>query len=445
MILRIFTCLICAGISGAFGQITITTSHMPKNGDTIRYSVAPISNLPDLTKTGANHSWDYKSLGITSQDIYEFKASGSTPYLLSFGFTAIGLKIADTIGTGQMQLKNVYNFFKNSSTGYEGVGVGFTYSSLPLPQSGKHSDPDEIYTFPLTYNSSKNTTFKVTVPIILGFVPVGNFFQQGTRSTVVDGWGKISTPYASNVDCIRVKSIINSNDSVAITTPAVNFGIPTVRVEYKWLSTSERIPLLEITGTEIAGNFTPTYIRYRDNYRTPSSPLAPVADFAASTTSVSTGDTVKLTDLSTNVLSVEWNITPNSGFNFVAGTNAQSKNPLLVFTQKGKYTVALKATNPIGSNTKTKSDYIVVNEPSGIFDQTKNYFIYPNPFSHKLTIIGWYQSFAITNAAGQVVYASDYIDAPLEINTSALPKGIYTLSLVDDKGIQVYQKLVKSN
>jgi hypothetical protein len=36
---------------------------------------------------------------------------------------------------------------------------------------------------------------------------------------------------------------------------------------YKWLSTSEKIPLVEISGTEVAGNFAPQYIRYRDNHR----------------------------------------------------------------------------------------------------------------------------------------------------------------------------------
>jgi PKD repeat protein len=445
MILRIFSFLICLGFSSAFGQITITTAHMPKSGDTLRYSVAPTTDLPNLTKTGANHTWDFSSFGANSQAIYEYKASGSTPYLLSFGFSAIGVKIADTIGTGQLQFKNVYNFFKNTSTGFEGVGIGFTYSSLPLPQSGKHSDPDEIYAFPLTYNSSKNSTFKVAVPIVLGIFPVGNFYQQGTRSTVVDGWGKISTPYASNVDCIRVKSIINSNDSIAITTPAVNFGIPSVRVEYKWLSTTERIPMLEIAGTEIAGTFTPTYIRYRDNYRSTSSPLAPIADFLASATTVTTMDTVKLTDLSTNVLSVEWTITPNTGFNFVAGTNAQSRNPLLVFNQKGKYTVALKATNPIGNNTKTKTDYIAVNEPSGVFDQTKIYFIYPNPVANQLNIEGDCISYILTNLVGQTLLSGNIFNSKVEINTAQLSNGIYQLNLMDSKGNNYKEKLVKSN
>jgi PKD repeat protein len=445
MILRIFTCLICFGFSGAFSQITITTAHMPKSGDTIRYSVAPISDLPDLTKTGTNYTWNFTSLDVNSQDLYQYKASGSTPYLLSFGFSAIGVKIADTIGTGQLQLKNVYNFFKNSSTGFEGVGIGFTYSSLPLPQSGKHSDPDEIYSFPLTYNSSKNTTFKVAVPIVLGILPVGNFYQQGTRSNVVDGWGKISTPYASNLDCIRVKSIINSNDSIAVTTPAINFGIPSVRVEYKWLSTSERIPILEISGTEIAGIFTPTYIRYRDNYRATSSPLAPVADFAANATTVTTLDTVKLTDLSTNALSFEWTITPNTGFQFVAGTNAQSKNPSLLFNQKGKYTIALKATNPIGNNTKTKTDYITVNEPSSVLDQTKNHFIYPNPTNGRLKIECICNAYILTNSIGQIVMSGTIIDYAIELNTDHLANGSYLLQLKDSNGNNFYEKLVKSN
>lgn len=423
------------------GQITITTAHMPKSGDTIRYSTAAVTSVPDVSKTGADVSWDFKDLEPNGQDIYAYKASGQTPYLLNFGFSAIGLKIADSLGTGQLALQNVYDFYKNSSTGWEGVGIGFSYSSFPLPQSGKHTDPDEVYKFPLTYSSTANTTFSVKVPIMLSIVPVGNFFRSGTRSTIVDGWGKISTPYAQNVDCIRVKSIIDEQDSISVTTPALNFGFSTKRVEYKWLSTSERIPLLEISGTETGGNFVATTIRYRDIYRDISGPLTPEAAFEADNTNPNPGDTVRFTDKSTGIIQTRtWTITPSSGFSFVKGTNGQSANPVIVFQNAGKYTVSLKAENISGANTQTKTDYIQV-KSTGSTKEWMNYLkVTPNPTSGKVSWEGLPLDYKLYNAAGQCILAEKHVN---QLILYDFPAGIYTLQLSENQSYTTTIRILK--
>lgn len=88
---------------------------------------------------------------------------------------------------------------------------------------------------------------------------------------------------------------------------------------------------------------------------------APVADFSASATNITTGTTVTFTDLSTNTpTSWSWVLTPSTGFTWATG-NATSQNPHITFNTAGSYTVALTATNTAGSNTKTKTAYIIVN------------------------------------------------------------------------------------
>lgn len=423
-------------------QITITSSHMPKSGDTIRYSTAPITDLPDLTKTGTNFTWDFSQLGLSGQNIYQYKASAQTPYILNFGFSAVGLKIADTLGTGQLQLKNLYNFFKTSTSGYDNVGIGFSYSSFPLPQSGKHSDPDEIYAFPLTYNKTSNTTFSVTVPIMLSIVPVGNFFQTGTRQTVVDGWGTITTPYASNVACIRVKSVIDSKDSVAITTPALNFGIPTRRVEYKWLSTTERIPMLEISGVETAGTFAPTYIRYRDNYREVQNNLGPLADFVLGKTTLNKGDTLSITDASTGfVQTYAWTISPAT-FTYVKGTSASSKNQAVVFNTAGTYSVALKVSNPAGSNTKTMNNAITVNNTSGIESRPANSnLLFPQPCRGSVNISGNFKDYVLYDLRGSIMEEGHVVSNSIIFDQQNCYRGIYLLQLKTEDGAVMRQKI----
>lgn len=236
-------------------QIQITQSHMPSISDTIRYSTATAGTL-NFKQTGTNYNWNYSSLGITGQGLYKYEAVTSTPYsillLSKLPFGAIGYKVADSIGAGQFAFKNLYNFFEKKTNVWRAVGTGFTLSALPVPTGGIYSDFDEIFTLPLNYNDSDFTTFQVTTPLGNQLITLGSYKQKGTRSNKVEGWGTITTPYGSNIACLKIKSTVTEIDSIKLSTPAVNLGFPADRVEYKWLSTTEKIPVLEVVGTEIA-------------------------------------------------------------------------------------------------------------------------------------------------------------------------------------------------
>ncbi|RPJ78254.1 MAG: PKD domain-containing protein [Alphaproteobacteria bacterium] len=81
---------------------------------------------------------------------------------------------------------------------------------------------------------------------------------------------------------------------------------------------------------------------------------APVAAFSAHPTSGYAPLKVAFTDKSTGPhISYKWS--------FGDGTYSTSKNPVHKYTQAGNYTVSLKVSNAAGNNTKTKSNYIVVN------------------------------------------------------------------------------------
>jgi PKD repeat protein len=84
----------------------------------------------------------------------------------------------------------------------------------------------------------------------------------------------------------------------------------------------------------------------------------PVADFSASATTITAGQSVTFTDLSTN--------NPTSwSWTFTGGTPSSStaQNPTVTYNTAGTYTVELTAANSAGSDTQTKVDYITVNPP----------------------------------------------------------------------------------
>ncbi|MCT4637437.1 MAG: S8 family serine peptidase [Bacteroidales bacterium] len=84
-------------------------------------------------------------------------------------------------------------------------------------------------------------------------------------------------------------------------------------------------------------------------------PEKPTANFTASPTSVTQGQTVTFTDASTNV-PTSWSWT------FTGGVPASStdQNPTVTYNTPGTYTVTLNATNQYGTGTVTKTDYITV-------------------------------------------------------------------------------------
>ncbi|NBP06541.1 MAG: hypothetical protein EBV15_10075, partial [Bacteroidetes bacterium] len=355
---------------------------MPSANDTLRYSsVAPAGLSLDIQKKGVSQAWDYSKLVANGQDIYRYASANSTPYLLYF-FNQIGLKTADSLGAGPIMLKNIYSFYTKNTTVFKQEGIGYSYQGIPLAAQNK--DDDEIYQFPLKYGDSDVSTynFRFAIP--------GNVFtyvQAGVRTNVVDGWGSIITPYKTYPNVLRVKTLVNGTDS--LITQFAKIPIPRRQVIYKWLSADEKIPVLEITGTETNGNFTANQIRYRDKYLGLVSPLRPRAGFTISKTAgFVTVDTFNFSDRSQPfATSWNWQITPTAGVSFVGGTSAGSRNPRVVFRQAGLYNVSLIATNNFGSDDSTAPNAISIQY--GLSTQNiaaGNTFFYPNPTCGELTI-----------------------------------------------------------
>jgi hypothetical protein len=266
MILKNYTLgsivLIICSLSSIFAQapITITSSSMPSSGDTIRYSNSTPNGL-DFSSTGQNYYWDFSNLNSINQDIYQYKAASQTPYAFYFiGLNKYGLKVADSIGAATFKFYDVYNFYQKTSSVFKTDGTGFKFNGIPL--AAYYSDDDELYQFPLNYSDRDSSNYAYSVS--LG--PTLSYSQKGYRINEVDGWGYIKTPYDS-LACLRLVSTSYGEDSLNINGFPVNF--PNVQRSYKWLSTTEKIPVLEISGQLQNNNFTPTQVRYRDNYRSP--------------------------------------------------------------------------------------------------------------------------------------------------------------------------------
>jgi len=391
--LAVLTLGLCFGaIQNGSAQITITKSNMPTAGQSIIYSTS--NDSIDVSATGADTTWDFSQITPVSQDTYKYvsPSSASILYTLQFsGDAALNIKIAG--------LKGAYEFFKTSATQYTSQGLGITLPVVNLPTSIPYTNPDVIYNFPLKYgNTADSASFYGSTTITTFTIKFA-----GKRTNIIDGWGKVITPYKT-YNCIRVKSIVKEVDSLA------GQGINRDRIEYKWLSTSEQIPVFEVVvAAGAAGTGSTQTITYRDSFKNVVNPNGPVVDFNVPDTNVYTNDTVTFNNTTTAALTYSWVITPST-FTYGTGSTSTTKNPKIIFNKVGLYTVSLNATGIGGTNYLTKKDYINATHNTGIepANGISQLQLYPNPTTNGVQVslgsnINGNIIYSIINASGKTV------------------------------------------
>jgi PKD repeat protein len=397
-------------------QIKITAADMPKVGDMVFYSTTTVAKF-DTAATGANYTWNFSNLKPVANDTFKYQKPSGVYAILFSGDVAEATKTMGQQG---------YSFYKNALTGWSQAGMGFKMPGLNQDLPMPYSNPDKIYQFPLTDSSVYADSFGTNISF-QGF----NIVVSGHRSTMVDGYGKITTPFGT-FDCLRLKSVVHEVDTFLI-------GINNSRTEYSWLAKGEKIPILQITIPAGIGQASATY---RDSARAIINPNAPKPLFSVKDTVVYTQDTVSFTNETKagNAALYNWTIAPNS-VSYVNKTSANSMNPQVVFTQPGVYSVSLTATSFSGIGTLSKKNYITVLHNTGISKAAaQEVSVYPNPSNSGI--------FTISTSTESLKSISVYdlqgrsISVPVSnasnksvLDLSGKPAGIYLLKIQTNAGV----------
>lgn len=259
--------LFCLSIFNLKSQISITSTNMPVSGDTCRYSSASLTSLGNYTVTGPNMFWDFSTLDSTGQDIRKFVPSSATPYSFYF-YAKYGEKTMDSVSGLPITMTDLYSFYKmNGTASFNAEGLGVTISGIPVGATPVNLNSDELYMFPLNYLDHDSSTFSFSTP---SFSTIPFIYKKhGYRITDVDGYGTITTPYGTDT-CLRVVTTQYAIDTLIINSlpaPYNKISYPNYYRSYQWLTLSEKIPFLEISGNLVTGTFNPSQARYRDTKR----------------------------------------------------------------------------------------------------------------------------------------------------------------------------------
>lgn len=178
---------------------------------------------------------------------------------------------------------------------------------------------------------------------------------------------------------------------------------------------------------------------------------APISDFSADDTNVSTGQNVTFTESCTNSpYGFTWTITPATGVSYVNSTSATSSDPVVTFANAGTYTVSLNSANNGGSHTVTKTSYITVTSNASINEAAKNSLaIFPNPATETvfvtLTDASGIVSYKLIDLTGKTVASGNknVSNGAVEINVNDLSNGVYTMQVSYGTQIKTGKVVIK--
>lgn len=269
--------LLLAYSSLSFGQITITTADFANSGDTVRMSFANDPTI-DFSTTGPDQNWNYSYLLPTNQVLtkyHDMTGLGTLVNLVYGVFAPVKYQASYHVPNTSLPLDQVSDFLpieisdptsfsRLTADSLAMVGYSLTIEGNEIPF--KADTIEAYYKFPLTYNSSY--TGKGHIDIDMNPYFEGRWIQKRWRTSEVDGWGTISTPYGT-FDAIRVRHAIVELDSVQIDV----FGSPMwfelpipLNYSYEWWTNNEKDAILRINTRRIQGEEVVADVSYRDHY-----------------------------------------------------------------------------------------------------------------------------------------------------------------------------------
>lgn len=226
-------------VAGA--QITITQNDLPSIGTMVGFvsDTTPVNVSPG--PAGANQAWDLSALLPEDSGGYNF----IDPAVAAGGsfFPNSNLAIPDSANTGA-------TFFRKSPTSFDlhGAYSDFGYGPMAL----KFNPVEPWLTFPSQYQTTFSGTAKYQIVIPYSNPPIDSVKIVSTTlySSIIDGWGTITTPDFSGVNVLRQKF----TEIIIDSTFAHYFGIwaavgtPTVdtTISYRWWSNNAKLYLAEI-------------------------------------------------------------------------------------------------------------------------------------------------------------------------------------------------------
>ncbi|HZV71434.1 MAG TPA: T9SS type A sorting domain-containing protein [Saprospiraceae bacterium] len=259
----VFTVLICC--QSVIGQQIYKVSDYGKPGDIYLYNrLPPVQNASALV-TGSNVTWDLTAqadlsthvsrIVTPSEGIDQFTFVGVCTLggnsifdcLSIWSNTEQALLIPDTLSLFAFSLTDLQRYQNKTTNKLLENFFGFTVDLGGTVQQAAivYEAPDTILNFPIAFGNHWTSHVKWA----LDLSATGQNLQyesNQSRTTSVDSWGTLITPYDTFTNVIRVRSEILRQD--VLTTDSLTVPINLSQVEYMWFDTNYTLPVMTANG-----------------------------------------------------------------------------------------------------------------------------------------------------------------------------------------------------
>ena len=351
--------------------------------------------------------------GVLYADALEFDKSGEN--LIYDSYNLIRSTKTDSISYWDI---GVINIWDNENKKFGTGSISKLFSNLPDSVSIGN---------PTFANNSSNV---IAFDIVKGDNIFG-IFGLNTETLdlgIIASNNTVGYPSYSKLDNkVVFNSLDNSNGLIISQLPLNANKISTPSVDATTIITGAKWPVFYATGTRVLG-------------------FAPKADFTSSFISGKVPlNTVFLDQSKNNPTSWEWTFESGNP------STSTSQNPKVSYTSTGTYAVTLKASNSYGSNSVTKTGYIVVSAGTDIKEEglKQTLRIFPNP-TISFVEIEFNNPFQndykieILNTLGSILntISKQKNDLNAHLDLTAYPRGFYVIKI--SSANKIYQsKIIK--
>jgi PKD repeat protein len=317
----------------------------------------------DFSYTGENITWDFSGIEVISQQEEFFISPNQSGYFESFMFTCLtsggnyyscytqwtslsnlALKTNREFYLVAAEISNFTEFQKKSNTKVEStmLGVNVQYNNTQIPFTITYSEPDVLINFPVSFQDADTSISGFLVDLSpYGYELEARRWQK--RINTVDGWGSLTTPFATFPQTLRmfttneiIDTIIFQNDTIAL---------PRIELLIQWFSPLYGQAVFRAHGLQSEEGSIFHSVDFIDSLRClPASagflyyPISPMIDAEERFVDVS------FINSSLNATHYSWDFGDTE-----SGSNNYSdlKNPIHTFTNGGNYYVTLAVRNEI--------------------------------------------------------------------------------------------------
>ena len=268
----LFLSMIIFGLSASVNsQITLVQNDFPSAG--VELTASRLSSMTiDYASTGANYQWDFSDLTLINQTGKDFFAPINLPFLVNFAYGPLAstayratyyspysdLPLNQISNYLPIQIADVNQYTRITTSRLNLLGYSASINGQAMPI--KSDTIETKYELPLNFGDTYSS--RGYTKLDLNPLADARWIQMRQRSSVVDGWGEITTPYGT-FEVLRVKHEINEIDTVEYQGFTIGLNVPKT-FEYEWLAKGEDIPILKVSTVQNSGVEVVTVVEFKD-------------------------------------------------------------------------------------------------------------------------------------------------------------------------------------